>query len=179
MSTSFGTQDESMAHLTSRICTLLNSFPLRPEYPDEQKDLQPHIAEVLRRSLPDTQIVISVGEGDSKPSVNLFGTSFWPDIEIRSAGKPVIGIEVKYVRPDKSASKAVAEAIGQSLIYTLRYSTVIVFYSPRGKIQPQTGGLRRSDAATVEIERRRTGSEESGDPQRQSTDTVISFRGYE
>ncbi len=140
MSTSFGTQDEATVHLTSTICSLLRSFPLRPEYPDEQKDLQPHIAEVLRQSLPNMQIVISVGEGDRKPSVNLFGTSFWPDIEIRSADKPLIAIEVKYVRPDKSSSKAIAEAIGQSLIYTLRCSAVITFILHAGKYNAKLVG---------------------------------------
>ena len=133
MSASFGTQDGSMAGLTNTVFSILNSFPLRPEYPDEQRDLQPHIAEVLRQALPDLQIVVSVGEGDRKPSVNLFGTSFWPDIEIRSADKPLIGIEVKYVRPDQSASKAIAESIGQSFIYTLQYSTVIAFILHSGK----------------------------------------------
>jgi len=152
MSTSFGTQDEATVHLTSTICSLLRSFPLRPEYPDEQKDLQPHIAEVLRQSLPNMQIVISVGEGDRKPSVNLFGTSFWPDIEIRSADKPLIAIEVKYVRPHLHAQMLSSHYI----------------YSSRGKIQRQTRGLRRSDAPTAEVEGHRTGFEEAASSQRQS-----------
>jgi hypothetical protein len=133
MSTSFGVQDDATARLTGTVCSILTSFPLRSEYPDEQRDLQPHIAEVLRQSLPDLQVLISVGGGDRKPSVNLFGTSFWPDVEIRSADKPLLGIEVKYVRPDQSASKAIAETIGQSLIYRLRYTTVVAFILHAGK----------------------------------------------
>src|SRR5437588_51314 len=133
MLTSLGIQDDGAARLTSMVCSILNSFPLPPAYGDEQKNLQPHIAEVLRQALPDLQVVVSVGEGDRKPSVNLFGTSFWLDIEIRSTDKPLIGIEVKYVRPDQPPSKAIAETIGQSLIYTLRYSSVVAFILHAGK----------------------------------------------
>src|SRR5437899_3178275 len=84
MSTSLAAQDDATARLTSTVCSILNSFPLRSDYPNEQRHLQPHIAEVLRQALPDLQVVISLG-GRKKPSVKLFGTSFWPDVEICSA----------------------------------------------------------------------------------------------
>ncbi len=124
-----------IAQLAAEVTKLLNSFKPRPAYTDEQKDLQPHLADILEASLPeDLEVIKSVG-GKNKPSMKMFGTSFWPDIEIRTRPDkiPLIGIEVKYVRADKPASKAISETLGQALIYRSRYPYVIAYILHDGK----------------------------------------------
>ena len=117
---------------TATVIRILETFPLRPQYKSEQADLQTHIEAELRAALsPDYEVIISVG-GNGKPSIALCGTSFWPDAEIRSLEGPLIGIEVKYVRRGQSASKAIAETLGQTLIYRLRYNAVIAFILHEG-----------------------------------------------
>src|ERR1051326_7794257 len=111
-------EDSDVNDLNQRTCSALTSFVLEHKYADEQRDLQMHIAQVLRPAVPENvEIITSTGPGTPKPSIHLCGTSFWPDVELRSEGKPLIGIEVKYVREKQSASKAIAETLGQSLIY--------------------------------------------------------------
>ena len=65
----------------------LTRMPLADAYPDEQRNLQPHVQTALEAALrqsfgPATlRTVISVG-GTGKPSLKLLGTSFWPDVEV-------------------------------------------------------------------------------------------------
>lgn len=60
---------------------LLRSMPLLPAYPDEEKDLHPHLekelAWMLSREFPegDFAITLSVG-GKNRPRLDLLGTNF-------------------------------------------------------------------------------------------------------
>jgi hypothetical protein len=118
--------------------SVLRQFSLAPSYRDEQRDFQRPIAEEIRQSLkqsfPKTppQVTTSTG-GRGKPRVELLGTSFWPDIEIKDGNKLLAAIEVKLVRRDQSASKALAEAVGQGVVYAVRYPWVFVLIVHYGR----------------------------------------------
>jgi hypothetical protein len=109
----------------------LTRFVLTPAYADEQRDLQPHIKRVieesLRQSFPGAALLttMSVG-GVGKPHLNLLGTSAWPDVAITEDGKDLVAIEVKLIHAGKSAARAIAEGIGQSVIYSVRYPHVFM-----------------------------------------------------
>lgn len=113
-------------------------MPLAPSYADEQRDLQPHVQtaleESLRESFPRANLrtIISVG-GTGKPNLTLLGTRFWPDVEISDGTTPIAAIEVKLIRSRQPASKAIAEAIGQSIIYSIRYPRVFAFVVHYGR----------------------------------------------
>ena len=116
----------------------LKKCPLKESYSDEQHDLQYYLCEVIKtalqaHSLNRYHVIPSIGESSPKPSIKALGTSFWPDLAIHKGNSCIIAIEVKYIREDQSASKALAETIGQSIIYTLRYEHVIAFVLHRGK----------------------------------------------
>ncbi len=110
----------------------LTTMPLAPTYPDEQRDLQPHIQAVLQQSLEQSfpgaglRTTISVG-GTARPNLKLLGTSFWPDVEITDGTMQLVAIEAKRIRSQERPSKAIAEAIGQSVIYSIRYPHVFAF----------------------------------------------------
>lgn len=120
------------AHVIDVVRAALSRMPLAPAYADEQRDLQPHIKAVLEQSLrqafpeADLRTTISVG-GTGKPRLNLLGTSFWPDVEVTDGTTRLIAIEVKRISQQQGASKAIAEAIGQSIIYSIRYPHVLTF----------------------------------------------------
>ncbi|HXH22404.1 MAG TPA: hypothetical protein VNN10_10260 [Dehalococcoidia bacterium] len=113
-------------------------MPLAASYADEQRDLQPYaqraLEETFQQSFPTANLrtVISVG-GTGKPSLSLLGTRFWPDVEIRAGTTAVAAIEVKLIRQGHPASKAIAEAVGQSLIYSIRYPRVFTFVVHYGR----------------------------------------------
>ncbi len=118
---------------------LLNEIELQEEYKDEESGLQPHleslIAGWLQKSFNDEyQLKISVGGGE-RPRVDLLGTNFWPDIEISYKGKPVIAVEVKYMK--SGFTSAITNTIGQCLIYKLKYAYVIGFIVYRGSANPK------------------------------------------
>ena len=124
------------------VITMLKQMKFYPDYKDEEHELQPHlksvIDELLSMQYPGLQSIRSIGEDENgraqkKPSLRLFGASYWPDIEIKGENGPIIGIEVKYVKTGVSATSAIAEAIGQALIYRLRYEVVIVLVIHNGK----------------------------------------------
>jgi hypothetical protein len=144
-------------------------MPLASEYADEQKDLQPHVQwaleESLRQSFPAANLrtTISVG-GTGKPSLRLLGTSFWPDVEVTEGAAPLAAIEVKLVRSQQPASKAIAEAIGQSIIYSIRYPHVFTFlvqYSRSdARHHEEDAGLeKRLSPYNVELILRRSGDD--------------------
>ena len=79
----------------------LKSIPLE-DYKSEEKELQPYlktkISETLESTFPgEYDIKISIG-GEKRPRVDLFGTNFWPDIEISKKGKSLLAVEVKLAR---------------------------------------------------------------------------------
>ena len=82
----------------------------------------------MRQSFPAANLrtIISVG-GTGKPSLRLLGTSFWPDVEVTEDAARLAAIELKLIRSQQPASKAIAEAIGQSVIYSIRYPHVFTF----------------------------------------------------
>lgn len=127
----------------------LARFVLAPAYADEQRDLQPHIQaaieESLRQSFPAVTLrtTISVG-GTGKPNLRLLGTSFWPDVDVSEGSMRLAAIEVKLIRPRQLASKAIAEAIGQSIIYSIRYPRVFTFIVHQGR---SDGRYHDEDAA--------------------------------
>ena len=116
----------------------LTRMPLAETYSDEQRDLQPAVQAALQpallRAFPDAslQTIISVG-GTDKPNLKLLGTSFWPDVAITEVAVGLVAIEVKLIRAQQPASKALAEAIGQSLIYSIRYPRVFAFVVHYGR----------------------------------------------
>ena len=116
----------------------LKRMPLAAAYLDEQRHLQPDvqraIQESLHRSFPvaNLRTTISVG-GTGKPNLKLYGTSFWPDIEVTEDEARLAAVEVKLIRPGHRASKALAEAIGQSIIYSIRYPHVFAFVVHGGR----------------------------------------------
>ena len=122
-------EPEPVAQIIGRTLELL---PLPPPDADEQGSLQPQIQAALDQSLkavfPQRRFIVttSVG-GKAKPNLRLLGTSFWPDLEIADGDRLLAAIEVKVVRPGNSPSKAIAEAIGQSLVYSIRYPRVFAF----------------------------------------------------
>src|SRR3989442_8640377 len=112
--------------------------PLAEAYADEQRDLQPHIQNVLDAALGQAfgqgalRTAISVG-GTGKPNLKLLGTSFRPDVEVTEGTSRLAAIEVKLIRAQQPASKAIAEAIGQSVIYSIRYPHVFTFLVHYGR----------------------------------------------
>jgi hypothetical protein len=147
----------------------LTRIPLASEYADEQKDLQPHVQraleESLRRWFPTANLrtTISVG-GTNMPSLKLLGTSFWPDVEVTEGTVPLAAIEVKLVRSQQSASKAIAEAIGQSIIYSIRYPHVFTFLVHYGRSDARQHGEdagleKRLSPYNVELILRRAGDD--------------------
>ena len=139
------------------IVGVLKSCQLNQSYENEQRDLQPHIETIIAETLNDKfprrfELVRSIGLGSPKPSIKIFGTSFWPDLEIRQIGGPaVVGIEVKYARTSKEVSKAVAESLGQAVIYRLRYVTTIAFVLCRDRRIPASDELQnRFDAQLLQ-----------------------------
>jgi hypothetical protein len=134
--------------LNDAIVSVLKSCQLNPTYQDEQRDLQPHLEAIVGETLDakfpkQFELVRSIGIGSPKPSIKLFGTSFWPDLEIRQpGGEPVLGIEVKYARTSKEVSKAIAESLGQAVIYRLRYATTIAFVLCRDRRIPAADELQ-------------------------------------
>lgn len=139
---------EQETPLEGVILGVLKACQLRQSYEDEQRNLQPHleaiIAETLNAKFPgEFELVRSIGAGSPKPSINIFGTSFWPDLEIRQpGGAPVLGIEVKYARTSREVSKAIAESLGQAVIYRLRYSSTIAFVLCRDRRIPAPDALQ-------------------------------------
>jgi len=128
------------------VMATLTSCGLRDRYLSEQRELQPDLRDAMVKALHDRfgdgfTLQISVNEGRPpdapKPRVELLGTSFWPDIAVLRAGTPILGIEVKYVRGGDSPSSAIAETIGQCLIYRLRYPRVIGFVLRDGAAEPK------------------------------------------
>jgi len=145
----------------------LTQMPLASEYADEQRDLQPHVQraleESLRRSFPAANLrtTISVG-GTGKPNLRLHGTSFWPDVEVTEGTVRLAAIEVKLIRSRQPASKAIAEAIGQSIIYSIRYPHVFAFIVHYGRsdarLHDEDAGLeKRLSPYNVELILRRSG----------------------
>jgi hypothetical protein len=106
------------------VMATLVSCVLRDRYLNEQQELQPDLQTALRQALGSRfDVQISVGAGGPKPRVVLFGMSFGQTSPF-SAGAPVLGIEVKHIRKGQSPSSAIAETIGQCLIYWLLYPRV-------------------------------------------------------
>ncbi len=62
----------------------------------------------------------------------MLGTSFWPDVEITQDGVRLIAIEVKLIRPGDRASGALAQTIGQAVIYSFAYPKVFAFVAHYG-----------------------------------------------
>jgi hypothetical protein len=142
----------------------LTRMQLASEYADEQRDLQPHVQraleESLRRSFPAANLrtTISVG-GTGKPNLRLHGTSFWPDVEVTEGTARLAAIEVKLIRSGQPASKAIAEAIGQSIIYSIRNPHVFTFIVHYGRsdarLPDEDAGLeKRLSPYNVELIRR-------------------------
>ncbi len=124
-----------MKSIDQKIIDKLRSFLLKSDYCDEQKDLQPHIGEELKKVLDDQEYdVILSTKGQNKPWVGAVGASFWPDILIsnKKTNEDLMAIEVKWIRKNKSATKAIEEAIGQAVIYSTKYRKSIVFILHEG-----------------------------------------------
>ena len=116
----------------------LATCALRDRYASEQQELQPDLADALKKALGSGfDVQISIGSGDPKPHVALFGTTFWPDIVVSCNGVPSLAIEVKHIRKGQSPAKAIAETIGQCLIYSLLYPRVIGFILRDGTPEPE------------------------------------------
>ncbi len=107
---------------------------------------EPALRDALVQALRDRlgegfTVQISVNEGrrpDSpKPRVALFGVTFWPDIVVLRGREPILGVEVKHIREGHSPTHAIAETIGQSLIYRLLYPRVIAFVLRDGLAEPK------------------------------------------
>ena len=116
-------------------------MPLAPEYADEQRDLQPDIkravdAALITRYGEKYKSVSSTGGEKPKPSIEMLGTSYWPDLEIREGNEAIVGMEVKLIRKNHSPAKPIAEAFGQALIYLLRYPVVYVVIVHYGNYNP-------------------------------------------
>jgi hypothetical protein len=116
----------------------LEEIPLPPPGVNEQTDLQPQVQAALEKAFNRTfpqrplHITTSIG-GAAKPNLRLLGTSFWPDVEIAEGDTLLAAIEVKIVRPRQTPSKAIAEALGQSLVYSIRYHWVFAFVVHHGR----------------------------------------------
>ena len=83
-------------HVYQAVFETLKRIPLK-EFESEEKELQPflreEIANLLERSFPGQYVIkMSIG-GRKSPRVDLFGTNFWPDIEVSTInGKPILAI---------------------------------------------------------------------------------------
>lgn len=115
------------------ILEALQQHTLKSDYQDEQKDLQPELKQLIEntlhgKGLHEYEVKKSIG-GQNKPHVDLLGTNFWPDIEIAHHGKPIIAIEIKYAT---SLPGALSSALGQCMIYKLKYEYVMAFIVHKG-----------------------------------------------
>lgn len=147
----------------------LTRTPLASAYADEQRDLQPHVQRVLEESLRQSfpaanlRTTISVG-GTGKPNLRLLATSFWPDVEVTEGTICLAAIEVKLIRSQQAASKAIAEAIGQSIIYSIRYPHVFTFLVHYGRSdarhhEEDAGLEKRLSPFNVEVILRRSAND--------------------
>lgn len=115
------------------VLATLRECKLRDHYTDEQRELQPDLADGLREALGDGfEVEISVGPGHPKPRVPLLGTTFWPDLVVSRDGAPIAAVEAKYIRKGESSTSPIAETIGQALIYTLQYPRAVAFILQEG-----------------------------------------------
>lgn len=96
--------------------------------------MQAELEQSFRKLFPRATLLttISIG-GKGKPNLRLLGTSFWPDVEVTDGNTRFAAIEVKLIRPRQPASKAIAEAIGQSIIYSIHYPRVFAFILHHGR----------------------------------------------
>jgi len=116
----------------------LETIPLA-EYENEERQLQPYLREkicnVLETSFPGKcGVKMSIG-GKKRPRVDLFGTNFWPDMEVSMDGKPILAIEVKLAK--KSLAAAISGTIGQCILYKLKYEHALGFIKNQARTSPQ------------------------------------------
>jgi hypothetical protein len=130
-----------------KVLATLRECKLREHYTDEQRELQPDLAKVLKQALGNGfHIRTAVGGLSAPRPINLYGTSFWPDLDVSHGDVPVLAIEVKYIRMREPRSKGVpsstliAETIGQALIYRLHYPRTIAFILQEGPVGTETRG---------------------------------------
>jgi hypothetical protein len=127
---------EMVCHIVDLTCQALCQMPLDRQYRSEEDELMPavkrHLEETFTANgIKRIEVIPCKGEGSEgrAPHVYLLGTSFWPDLELQFRGKPILVIELKLVKPGPRTglSKSISEALGQMLIYTLKYPHVIGF----------------------------------------------------
>ena len=123
------------------VLATLRDCKLRDHYTDEQRELQPDLAKALKHALGNGfRIRTAVGGPGAPSGIHLYGTSFWPDLDVSRGDEPVLAIEVKYIRMREPRSKRVpsstliAETIGQALIYRVRYPRAIAFILHDGAV---------------------------------------------
>lgn len=119
----------------------------------------------MRAAVPDARVrvTISVG-GTGKPSLKLLGTSFWPDVEVSEDGTRLIAIEVKLIQPQHRPSAAIAQALGQAIIYSFAYPKVFTFVVHSGPYDERCNEYdlelhKRLAPFSIEVVVRRLGNE--------------------
>lgn len=124
-----------MLRITDRIVMDLVLQPLRPAYRDE-KDLRGHVGEIIKQCLAREYakgqfqvLVAGQDDGATKP-VQLLGTDFWPDIEVREGDNYFLAAEVKLVGDNASG---ISTGIGRAFIHSLQFPWVIIFVLDKGR----------------------------------------------
>ena len=99
------------------VLATLRECELRDHYIDEQRELQPDLAKALKQALGNGfDVRTSVGGPGAPEGIHLYGTSFWPDLDVSRVDAPILAIEAKYIREKESPTAPIAETIGQALI---------------------------------------------------------------
>ena len=109
---------------------LLDQYTAEELSPRDEEEKGPgllhHVKAEIRGVLgSEYEIVTQSWDESGRDLVTAFGHSFWPDIFVRRGDTDLLAVELKFAK--KSPTGAIAQMIGQCLIYRAKYSQVIGF----------------------------------------------------
>ncbi len=109
---------------------LLNQYTAEELSPRDEEEKGPsllhHVEAEIRGVLgAEYEIVTQSWDLTGRDFVSAFGHSFWPDIFVRRGDTDLLAVELKLAK--RSPTGAIAQMIGQCLIYRAKYSQVIGF----------------------------------------------------
>ncbi len=125
-----------ISEFVEQVTRELAATPLRSSYPSRTA-LARQIAQPLSRLLAELltpltlphrlwQGDINLERGEWVEPALVFGTEFTPDVVVEIADSPTLAVLTQPVRPGRDASRKVASALGEALLYSHLYPAVVV-----------------------------------------------------
>lgn len=105
----------------------------REELPPRHEELKGpsllhHVEPKIRSVIGSAyQVVTQSWDQSGTDRAAAFGHSFWPDIIVRRGSTDLLAIELKLARHKSSTTAAIAQMIGQCVIYRAKYPQVVGF----------------------------------------------------